>query len=45
MKSHLGNYFKNLESKGLLKKEKIGIDQVKALLIKALLKHSRSKMS
>ena len=35
MKSHLENYFKNLESKGFLKKEKIGIDQVKALLMSA----------
>src|SRR4030066_1566454 len=35
MKSHLENYFRNLESKGLLKKEKIGIDQVKALLMSA----------
>jgi hypothetical protein len=35
MKSHLENYFRNLESEGLLKKEKIGIDQVKALLMSA----------
>ena len=35
MKSHLENYLRNLESKGLLKKEKIGIDQVKALLTSA----------
>jgi uncharacterized protein (UPF0332 family) len=35
MKSHLENYLKNLEFKGLLKKEKIGIDQVKALLTSA----------
>lgn len=32
MKISLGNYLKNLESKGLLKKERIGIDQAKALL-------------
>jgi uncharacterized protein (UPF0332 family) len=35
MKSHLENYLRTLESKGLLKKEKIGIDQVKALLMSA----------
>jgi uncharacterized protein (UPF0332 family) len=35
MKPHLESYFKNLESEGLLKKEKIGIDQVKALLTSA----------
>lgn len=35
MKISLGNYFKNLESKGLLKKERIGIDQAKALLVNA----------
>lgn len=31
----LENYFKSLESKGLLKKEKIGMDQVKTLLLSA----------
>lgn len=32
MKENLENYLKNLESNGLLKREKIGIDQVRALL-------------
>jgi len=35
MKTRLENYLKDLESKGLLKKEEIGIDQVKALLMSA----------
>jgi uncharacterized protein (UPF0332 family) len=35
MKENLENYLKRLESAGLLKKERIGIDQVKALLISA----------
>jgi len=35
MKENLETYLKKLESKGFLKREKIGIDQVKALLISA----------
>jgi len=35
MKTRSENYLKDLESKGLLKKEEIGIDQVKALLMSA----------
>lgn len=35
MKESLGSYLKRLESSGLLKKEVIGIDQVKALLLSA----------
>jgi len=35
MKGSLENYLKNLESKGLLRKENIGVDQVKGLLISA----------
>ena len=35
MKENLENYLKRLESAGLLRKERIGIDQVKALLISA----------
>jgi uncharacterized protein (UPF0332 family) len=35
MKTRLENCLKNLESSGLLKKEKIGIDQIKALLMSA----------
>jgi len=35
MKESLEKYLKNLESKGFIKKERIGIDQVKALLTSA----------
>jgi uncharacterized protein (UPF0332 family) len=35
MKENLENYLKRLESSGFLKKEKIGTDQVKALLLSA----------
>lgn len=35
MKENLGNYLKRLESAGLLKKERIGIDQIRALLMSA----------
>lgn len=35
MKENLGDYLKRLESAGFLKKEKIGIDQIRALLMSA----------
>lgn len=35
MKGNLENYLKRLESAGLLKKERIGIDQIRALLMSA----------
>lgn len=35
MKGNLERYLKKLESQGFLKKEKIGIDQVRALLVSA----------
>ncbi len=35
MKENLENYLKRLESAGLLRKERIGIDQVRALLMSA----------
>jgi hypothetical protein len=35
MKENLENYLKKLEDKGLLKKEKIGNDQIRALILSA----------
>ncbi len=35
MKENLENYLKRLESAGLLRKERIGIDQIRALLMSA----------